>query len=407
VVTLRWGEATDVGRVRTNNEDAMYTSERLFAVADGMGGHQGGEVASDTALRTLEGSFVEPTPEGLLDAAHDANDAVLDAAATDPALRGMGTTLVAIAPMDGEEAIAWINVGDSRLYLLRDGELTQISEDHSLVQEAVRSGDLTPEEAQVHPQRNVVTRALGIDRDILIDGDRIDAFAGDRYVLCSDGLYEFVEDDRIASTLRRLDDPNEAAREVVRLANEGGGRDNITVVVVEVVDDNDQAASAASEIEGGSVEGHALDAGLTASRLEVEPATKRKQPKAPRPRRLTWRVVLFLVMFVVILGGGAGAVGYYARHTYFVGFRNDSVVIFKGKPGGVLWFKPTVEEGTSLTRAQVPPAQVDRVDKGHEESTLQGARDYVRDALTPSTTTTTTTTTSTTSTTTTTTTPVN
>src|SRR3954454_13442826 len=141
MVVLRWGEATDVGRVRTNNEDAVYTSERLFAVADGMGGHQGGEVASDTALRTLEESFTEPTPDGLLDAAHDANDAVLEAAAADPELRGMGTTLVAIAPMDGEEALAWVNVGDSRLYLLRDGELTQISEDTALCKRRWRRGD--------------------------------------------------------------------------------------------------------------------------------------------------------------------------------------------------------------------------------------------------------------------------
>src|SRR5260221_7875638 len=139
----------------------------------------------------------------------------------------MGTSLVAIAAMEGRGWSAWINVGDSRLYLLRDSDLTQISEDHSLVQEAVRAGDLSPEEAQTHPQRNIVTRALGIDPNVQIDGDRVDAFAGDRYVLCSDGLYEFVEDDRIASTLRRLEDPTEAARELVRLANDGGGRDNI------------------------------------------------------------------------------------------------------------------------------------------------------------------------------------
>ena len=250
-----------------------------------MGGHQGGEVASDTALRTLDQAFVESTTEGLLDAAHDANDAVLERAAGDPDLRGMGTTLVAIAPMEDSEAIAWINVGDSRLYLLRDGDLTQISEDHSLVQEAVRAGDLSPEEAHTHPQRNIVTRALGIDPDIEIDGDQVNAFAGDRYLLCSDGLYEFVDDDRIASTLRRLDDPTEAARELVRLANEGGGRDNITVVVVDVVDDNDQAATAAKEMEGSTAEGHALSV--------AEPPVVTKAPpkvKEPKPRRLTWRV---------------------------------------------------------------------------------------------------------------------
>jgi protein phosphatase len=391
VIVLRWGEATDVGRVRTNNEDALFTSDRLLAVADGMGGHQGGEVASDTALRTLDDSFVDLTPDGLLEAARDANDAVLERAAGDPELRGMGTTLVAIAPVGDSTSIAWINVGDSRLYLLRDGELTQISEDHSLVQEAVRAGELSPEEAHTHPQRNIVTRALGIDPDVVIDGDQVNAFAGDRYLLCSDGLYEFVDDNRIASTLRRIEDPTETSRELVRLANEGGGRDNITVVVVDVVDDDDQAATAARAIDGGTVEGHALSSSKAAVEAKPEPKVK-----APKPRLLTWRLVLFLVLFVVILIGAAAAVGYYARNTYYVGLQGESVVIYKGKPGGVLWFKPTVEEQTGLNRTQVPPAQIDRVTKGQEESSLQAARDYVRDALTTTTTTSTTTTTTTT-----------
>jgi protein phosphatase len=392
VVELRWGEATDVGRVRTNNEDGLITSERLFAVADGMGGHQGGEVASDTALQTLDESFVESTSDGLIDAVRDANDAVLERAVGDPELQGMGTTLVAIAPVDGSDSLAWVNVGDSRLYLLRDGELTQISEDHSHVQELVQAGELTPEEARNHPRRNIVTRAVGIDPNLQIDGDEVNAFAGDRYLLCSDGLTDYVEDDRIASTLRRLDDPNDVAPELVRLANEGGGRDNITVVVVDVVDDNDQAATAAKEMEEGTAEGHAL--------AVSEPPVAKAPPKVkpPKPKLFTWRLVLFLVLFVVILAGAAGAVGYYARNTYYVGFQGESVVIFKGKPGGVLWFKPTLEEKTTLTRSQVPPAQVDRVTKGQEEGSVQAARDYVRDALTTTTTSTTTTTTTTTTT---------
>ena len=140
MTNLRWGAATDVGRVRTNNEDAMLTSDRLFAVADGMGGHQGGEVASDLAIQTLDESFDPTSTEALLNAAYDANDAVIERAAGDPELHGMGTTLVAIAQLDEGNSLAWINVGDSRLYVLRDGELTQISEDHSQVQEAVRAG---------------------------------------------------------------------------------------------------------------------------------------------------------------------------------------------------------------------------------------------------------------------------
>lgn len=395
MVRLRWGEATDVGRVRTNNEDALHTSERLFAVADGMGGHQGGEVASETAMRVLIETFVESTPEGLIGAAQHANEAVLEQAAGDPELHGMGTTLVAIAPVTDSESIAWINIGDSRLYLLRDGELTQVSEDHSQVQEAVRAGVLSPEEARTHPQRNIVTRALGIDPDVQVDGDAVDAYAGDRYLLCSDGLTDYVEDDRIAATLRRLEDPTEASRELVRLANEGGGRDNITVVVVDVVDDNDHAVTAAKSMDVSTAEGHAP---ATSS---VKVATKAPpKVKQPKPRRLTWRVVLFLVLFISIVLGAAGAVGYYARNTYYVGFKGDSVVIYKGRPGGVLWFGPTVEEDTGLTRTQVPASQIDRVTKGQEESSIGAAREYVRDALTTTTTTSTTTTTTSTTTTT-------
>jgi protein phosphatase len=391
---FRWGAATDVGRVRTNNEDSMIASAHLFAVADGMGGHQGGEVASDLALNTLETTFTEPTTEGLLEAARDANAAVYQRGTGDPELHGMGTTLVAIAPTDGADAVAWINIGDSRLYLLRDGELTQISEDHSLVQEAVRAGDLSPEEAQVHPQRNIVTRALGLDPDAVIDGDRIDCVSGDRYLLCSDGLYDYVEDARIAATLRRLDDPNEAARELVRLANEAGGRDNITIVIVDAASDGDAAGAASALIDKETADGHAPPTGAMAS-AEGRRA-RRKKAKAAKPRRMTWRVLLFVVLFIVVLAGAAAAVGYYARNTYYVGFKGDAVVIFKGKPGGVLWFKPTVEEVTIINRNQVVPAQVDRVAAGHEESTLQSAHDYVTNLTTTTTTSTTTTTTTTT-----------
>jgi len=390
VLEFRWGAATDVGRVRTNNEDSLITSDHLFAVADGMGGHQGGEVASDLAVHTLEAMFTEPTTEGLLEAARSANDAVLERASTDSDLHGMGTTLVAIAPMDGHEGVVWVNVGDSRLYLLRGGDLTQISEDHSLVQEAVRAGELSPEEAQTHPQRNIVTRALGIDPDVTIDGDSIDSVSGDRYLLCSDGLYDYVDDARIAATLRRIDDPSETSRELVRLANEAGGRDNITVIIVDVAGDDEGPREASLLIDEQTAEGHAPSDAAPA------PASLRAaRVKAPKPRRLTWRVLLFVILFVVILGGGAGAVGYYARHSYYVGYKGETVAIFKGKPGGVLWFKPTVEEITNVNRSQVVPAQTDRVTAGHEESSLDAARGYVTNLTTTTTTSTTSTSTTT------------
>ena len=158
----------------------------------------------------------------------------------------MGTTLVALAPVDDDDLVAWVHVGDSRIYLFRDGELEQLTEDHSLVEQWVREGTISPEEARSHPQRNILTRALGIGADVGIDAGTVIPYAGDRFVLCSDGLFNEVDEPRIESTLRRLADPQEASRELVRQAIDSGGRDNITVIVVDVVDDDDAAMTAAA-----------------------------------------------------------------------------------------------------------------------------------------------------------------
>src|SRR5205814_7081004 len=160
---LRAGGATDTGLVRAHNEDNYLADERLFVVADGVGGHKAGEVASQTAVDTLEREFQEPTTDGLIDAVKTANRTVWDLAESNPDQRGMGTTLTAVALVneDNEERLAVVNVGDSRAYLLQQGELEQLTEDHSLVEQLVREGQLTPAEAQVHPQRSIITRALG------------------------------------------------------------------------------------------------------------------------------------------------------------------------------------------------------------------------------------------------------
>ncbi|OWY63293.1 hypothetical protein B7486_53910, partial [cyanobacterium TDX16] len=233
---LTWGEVTDTGQVRSINQDGAYAAEPLFAVADGMGGHRGGEVASAVALETLVGSVQEMTTDALVRGVQEANGAVFQRAAEDPDLRGMGTTLCAIAVVsDGSgERIGLVNVGDSRIYLLRDGTLQQLTEDHSLVESLLRQGRITADEAAVHPQRNILTRALGISSAVDVDAWEGPAVTGDRYLLCSDGLFNEVLEPVIEVTLRKLADPAEAARELVRLANEGGGRDNITAVVVDV-----------------------------------------------------------------------------------------------------------------------------------------------------------------------------
>src|SRR5256714_3992018 len=247
---LRAGGATDVGLVRDHNEDRYLTDEHLFAVADGVGGHKAGEVASQTAVETLQREFTEPTTDALIDAVKTANRTVWNLAETNSDQRGMGTTLTAIALVDdgGEQRLAIVNVGDSRAYLLQQGELEQLTEDHSLVEQLVREGQLTPEEAMVHPQRSIITRALGLDPDVEVDSWELTPYKGDRLLLCSDGLTNEVSDDHIASTLRSVGDPEEAARHLVTEARDHGGNDNITCVVVDVVDDDNRAEEASAAL---------------------------------------------------------------------------------------------------------------------------------------------------------------
>jgi PPM family protein phosphatase len=392
---LRWGEATDVGRVRQENEDAVFASAELFVVADGMGGHSGGEVASGLATNALQHDFgpeVEPrTTDELVRAVQRANEAVVTAAGEDPDLAGMGTTLCAMALVhaDGDERLAIVNVGDSRAYLLKSGELEQITDDHSLVATLERQGRLTRDEAAVHPQRNILTRALGIDARVMVDSWEVRPVVGDRYVLCSDGLFNEVDESKIAATLRKLDDPTEAARELVRLANEGGGRDNISLVIVDVVADDasptaEDAADASDRVIA-AVSGEARATGHTSvddpSSVEPSPhqqrARKRAVARANRGPRFTWRVLLFLVAIIVIIGAAFAAITYYARDTYFVGFDNDTVVIFRGHPGGVLWIKPELVERSALTRQTIPKSTVPEIEAGKVEPTRDDAHRYL------------------------------
>jgi protein phosphatase len=391
--------------VRANNQDGRVASERLFAVADGMGGHRGGEVASQIALTVLESNFAEPHVDALHDAARDANDAIYQRSEGDPDLRGMGTTLVVVAPVEEDDALAWISIGDSRLYLMRDGELQQLSEDDSLVEEWVRGGIISADEAREHPQRNIVTKALGIEPHADLETATIIPYTGDRYILCSDGLFGEVEDARIAATLRRLDDPADAASELVRLANESGGRDNITVVIVDVVDDGDRAGAASAVVTAAEASRPTPSAGdgYTAVFTGSEPLTEAvpavaadapPKPKRAKPKRFTWRVFAFVVLVLFVVGATIGAIGYEARHSYYVGYQGNHVTIFKGKPGGVLWFHPTVERDTGLVRGDVPQSQKTTIENGHEADSLAAAQAYV-DSWSPRTQTTTTTTTTT------------
>lgn len=253
MTTFRVGSASDVGQVRSNNQDSKLVSDGVgvYAVADGMGGHQGGEVASAIAIETLEAIITDPTTPSVVEAVKEANRRIFSRAADSTELRGMGTTLVAIALVNqgtDEEEVAWVNVGDSRAYLLRDQELHQLSRDHSLVEDLRRGGQLSDEEAAVHPQRNILTRALGIDHDVEVDTGAVVPLQGDRFLLCSDGLFNEVDRATLIAVLSEGDDPDAIATELVRLANAGGGRDNITCVVADVVDDGGRAERAAAAV---------------------------------------------------------------------------------------------------------------------------------------------------------------
>ena len=408
MTALRHGAASDTGVVRTINQDASLVDEPLFAVADGMGGHAAGEVASQVAIDALRHN-AEATAEGLVHAIRVANRAVWEKSAAEPAMRGMGTTLCAIVLVpatspgaegaDGGDTVVVANVGDSRVYLFHDGELEQITEDHSLVEDLVREGRLTAEEAKNHPQRNVVTRVLGIEEDVQVDSWQIVPYTSDRFLLCSDGLFNEVDEETIAGVLRRLEDPSEAAAELVRLANAGGGRDNITVVVVDVVDDDGRARAASRELgtarpatrstappsPGPDTPAPDRTAPLQVIAAEeaVAPAPgegqagRRPAHAAPRPRRLTWRVALFTLAVLGVLGAAAGATAWFARSTYFVGVDGDEVAIFQGRPGGVLWIQPTLAERTDLELGDVPPARRADVEAGKQEASLADARRYV------------------------------
>lgn len=238
---LRWGLSTDVGMVRQVNQDAVMANGTLFAVADGMGGHRGGEVASEIAAGHFRVLERVQTLDELEEAVASANEMIRARAAADPDLMGMGTTLVAVGVLplptpDSPLHFGAINVGDSRLYLFEDDALSQVSIDHSLVGELTRAGQLTEEEAARHPQRNVVTRALGAESDVAVDSWSIPVRLGQRYLLCSDGLVNEVADDEIHSVLDEMEDPELAAQHLVDMANRSGGRDNITVLIVDVVD---------------------------------------------------------------------------------------------------------------------------------------------------------------------------
>jgi protein phosphatase len=249
MIGVTWGAATDTGTVRARNEDGFLAEYPVFAVADGMGGHQGGAIASRIAVDTLRDLLDLPviTPSDVLRGIQAANQAIRGQARVDPARPGMGTTVVGLVLISQDDGTFWLafNVGDSRLYRLQDGVLTQVSVDHSYVQELMLAGLIGPEEARLHPDRAVITRALGSHEVVEPDFWVFPHTPGTRFLLCSDGLSGELDDAVIAGVLAAQAGPQPSADLLVRRANDAGGRDNITVVVVDVTS---SPASSASDL---------------------------------------------------------------------------------------------------------------------------------------------------------------
>ncbi len=405
MIHLDTGAQSHVGRLRDKNQDCAFVSAHVVAIADGMGGPPGGDVASLIAVQALREALADPAITTLADAFRHANASVWEAAA-DRDLRGMGTTMCAVALIDdgsgeGPPRLAIANVGDSRIYLLRDGDLELRTEDHSLVEEMVRDGRLTPEEALAHGQRNIVTRAIGIAPDVEVDSWAHDAEVGDRYLLCSDGLFNEVEESRIAATLRRLADPDEAAAELVSLANQGGGRDNITCAVVDVVGGATPESSSAygDRVIVPRPDAVADLAGFLAAAPEGEVRSDAARhpgaggdedddgrsmlpavdlDTAPRSRLVTWRTGVFVLAVVGVFVVAAFAVVWYGNSGYFVDVDDDgAIAVFEGRPGGFLWFEPSIVESTGVDVDDLTPVLRDSVAARPEFSTFDDARRYL------------------------------
>jgi PPM family protein phosphatase len=286
VTVLRSGSATHVGRIRKVNQDLPLEQSNLYAVADGMGGHAGGEVAARVAVETLQQAFERaPTADGLRAAFDEANHEVWTQSQSSPDLRGMGTTLTAMALVGGSgghDTIALANVGDSRAYVFSAGTLVQVTDDHSLAEERMRHGEMTEAEAAVHPQRHILTRALGVSSEVEPDMWELELHTGDRVLICSDGLSNEVRLEEMASVLGEVDDPGEAAQRLVDVANEHGGADNITVVVVDVQVGEDRGGSVpvVTPVGAGAALAAAASAGAMAASAEAAPHAQNGAPAA-------------------------------------------------------------------------------------------------------------------------------
>ena len=386
---------TDVGRQRSANEDSLVLQPPFFAVADGMGGARAGEVASAIAAGAFEGASAagEAAEAQLARILREANRRIYDLAVTDESRRGMGTTLTA-AKVHGDE-VSLGHVGDSRAYRMRDGELEQITRDHSLVAELERSGQITPEAAEHHPQRSIITRALGPEPDVEVDTYTLSGRPGDLFLLCSDGLTSMISDDEVAAVLRTSETLDDAADALIRAANQSGGKDNITAVLFRLGELEQDGVSEPTTVAGplpaedatiaGQLSADEIQAAAappsTSDRIEPVPPdpAARAEPARRKRRRGGGLVVKGLLGLVLI---AAALAGLYAlsRQVYFVGTNDGGLVtVYRGVPYelpfGVDLY--TEEYASGMPARAIPAARRERV-LDHEWRSREDAVDLVR-----------------------------
>jgi serine/threonine protein phosphatase PrpC len=377
--------ASDLGRQRQGNEDSYFVRAPLFVVADGMGGAQAGEVASEMAVESFDRGLPDGSPaDALVQVIEEANRRIHERSRAESQRAGMGTTVT--AAYVGEREVTIAHVGDSRAYVLRGGTLERLTHDHSLVGELVARGKLTEEQAETHPQRSVITRALGPEPDVQVDVQVYRARAGDVFMVCSDGLTSMVPEARVREILERAASLERAGRELIAAANDAGGRDNITVILfrLEEVDGDDEAEFATSEgpsveaVEGG--DGPRAQATATLPRVrEAQPIDEPPPRAAPPPRRRRRRVPAGLIAVVVVIAIVGAALWTASRAVYFLGVDDSgTVTVYRGVPYelplGVELYEPEYVSGVRL--AQVPEARRSTF-TDHQWRSEQDAKDLV------------------------------
>ncbi len=373
---------SDTGRQRNANEDSFFVRAPIFVVADGMGGAQAGEVASKTAADAFDIDLPDGSPERVLrQTIATANRNIHDLARADPSRAGMGTTLTAVIVNAQSEEVAIGHVGDSRAYRLRAGRLEQLTRDHSLVEEMRRKGQITDAQAQDHPQRSIITRALGPEPDVEPDVQTVPAAPGDVFLICSDGLTTMLSEEQIAKLLAGATSMDAAVRALVDEANRAGGRDNITALAFRL---EDAAAPQQSHDDATLIGSTAAEAGLTTTevrRRAAAEARQRREQAAEKPPRRRLRTAAKLLGVLIVIAALAFGAWYGNRQVWFLGTDDSGrVALYRGLPYELPFGINLYEEryASPIQSSALPPRRREAA-TGHDLRSRDDAASLIED----------------------------